>query len=102
MSASTSASAIVSATFSSSSGRATVAELPGVPGAGGVTTAGRVEANDAVLVVDDQEPAADVDRGGRRSTWPRSSTASLVVPPPMSMFRMRRPVSCETFAAPEP
>ena len=35
-------------------------------------------------------------------TKPFSTTASLVVPPPMSMLRMRLPPSCDAFDAPEP
>src|SRR5205814_885694 len=35
-------------------------------------------------------------------TWPPSTTPSLVVPPPISILRMRLPSSCETREAPEP
>ncbi len=36
------------------------------------------------------------------TTVPPSTSASFVVPPPMSMLRIGMPPSCEAFAAPDP
>ena len=81
--------------------RGGVAAAPGKPGRRGVVFAGRIEPHDA--------PGSSTTcrrppmcTAAVATTLPCSTTASLVVPPPMSMLRMRLPSSCETRAAPEP